>query len=153
MPSISHPETADILTVPSTEGSDPDPVRRVVLIDSRPERRAVMGVLVDQCPGLIMVGVAADLDGAATRIREQRADVAIVEIQMPVAEGLATIGALREQFPHLRIVVCSFHDDAATRQAAEVHGADAYLRKPLSARDLFALTVDPHAPLVGSTTP
>jgi DNA-binding NarL/FixJ family response regulator len=142
-----------MLTAPPAERSQADPVRRVVLIDSRPERRAIMGMLVDQCPGLITVGVAADLVGAETQIREQRVDVAIVEIQMPVAEGLATIRALREQFPQLRIVVCSFHDDAATRQAAQMHGADAYLSKPLSARDLFALTVDPDPCLVGSTTP
>lgn len=152
MPSKRHPEPPDPTNGPQTGHVDPEPARRVVLIDPRPERRALMGLLVEQCPGLSMVGVAADLGEAEAQVREQRADVAIIEIQMPVADGLAAIAALREQFPDLRIAVCSFHDDAPTREAARSQGADAYLSKPLSPRELFALAVGPR-PLVGTPTP
>lgn len=153
MPSESQPESPDLLNEPQTGVPESELVRRVVLIDPRPERRALMGLLVEQCPGLSMVGVAADLSEAEAQIREQRADVAIVEIQMPVADGLAAIAALREQFPDLRIAVCSFHDDPATHEAALSQGADAYLSKPLSPRELFALAVGPRAELVGTQTP
>jgi len=152
MPSVSSPEATELVPVPPVEHPDPA-LRRVVLIDPRPERRALMGLLVAQCPGLSVAGMAADLGEAETQIREKQADIAIVEIQMPVADGLAAIAALRAQFPDLRIAVCSFHDEAATREAARAQGADAYLSKPLSPRDLFAIAAGPHPALAGSPTP
>jgi DNA-binding response OmpR family regulator len=52
---------------------------------------------------------------------------------------LDTISALRDDFPDLAIIVCSFHADTTTRRAALDRGADAYLAKPLSLRDLRAV--------------
>jgi DNA-binding NarL/FixJ family response regulator len=62
--------------------------------------------------------------------------IVILDIQMPVEEGLNTIAVLRGRSPRLRIVVCSFHCEAATRQRALAHRADAYLVKPVGAADL-----------------
>lgn len=118
-------------------------MRRVVLIDPRQERRAITGQLIEGCPRLTVVGLTGSLGEAETQIRAEHADVALVEIQMPVAQGLATIGALRDQFPDLRIVVCSFHNDSATRAAARMHGADGYLTKPLHVEDLLVLVDGP----------
>jgi two-component system response regulator DesR len=133
------PSTKADLANPGTEDTGEHPVSRVVLIDPRPDRRAVMNFLVGRSPALTVVGLAGGLEEAEAQIRATNADVALVEIQMPVPEGLATIGALREAFPDLRIIVCSFHLDAATRDEAQVRGADGYLIKPVSIRDLAAL--------------
>jgi DNA-binding NarL/FixJ family response regulator len=105
-----------------------------------------MTMVVDRCPSLIVVGVAEGLSDAVEQIRTERADVALVEIQMPTAEGLVTIAALRQQFPALRIVVCSFQKDSVTREAAKAKGADGYLVKPLHVEDLLALVMAPPPP-------
>ena len=114
-----------------------------MLIDPREERRAVTKLLVERCLALTVVGLAGSFDEAETQIRAEQADVALVEIQMPVTQGLETIGALREKFPDLRIVVCSFHNDSATREAARTHGADGYLTKPLQVDELLLVVVGP----------
>jgi DNA-binding NarL/FixJ family response regulator len=114
-----------------------------VLVDPRQERRAVTSLLVERCQPLTVVGLAGSLAEAEAQIRAEQADIALVEIQMPVTEGLATIGGLREQFPDLRIVVCSFHDELATREAARGRGADGYLTKPLQVEDLVSLVAAP----------
>ena len=112
---------------------------RVVLIDPRPERRALMRVVVETGErGGIVVAEAATAKGAIGALDDSDVDAAVVEIQMPVAEGLKTIAALRTDHPSLVIVVCSFHDDASTRREAFVAGADGYLSKPVSPRDLQA---------------
>jgi two-component system response regulator CitB len=135
--------------LPATEGSacaDDSGVplpRRVVLIDPREERRAITNLIIKQCRPLTVVGLAASLGEAETQIRAEHAHAALVEIQMPVTQGLATINALRNQFPDLRIVVCSFHSDSATRDAARTHGADSYLTKPLQVEDLVHVLVGP----------
>lgn len=127
------------LHAPPSGDSGLPPIQRVVLVDPRQERRAITSLLVERCPQLSAVGLAGSLAEAETRIRAEQADIAIVEIQLPVTEGLVTIGALRELFPDLRIVVCSFHDDAATRDAARRHGADGYLTKPFRVEELLEL--------------
>lgn len=111
-------------------------MHRVVLIDPRHDRRAVMRLFLGQCTNVVTVGDAASLSAAETEIREGFADVVVLEIQMPVPEGLATIEALHQHFPNLHIVVCTFHDDAGTKAAATAAGADGYVMKPFSARDL-----------------
>jgi DNA-binding NarL/FixJ family response regulator len=102
-----------------------------------------MRFFVDHCPRLSVVGLAADVNEAADQIRAENADVALVEIQMPLEDGLTTIAALREQFPELRILVCSFLHDPATRDAAREHGADGYLAKPPHVVDLLGLVAGP----------
>jgi DNA-binding NarL/FixJ family response regulator len=125
------------------------PVRRVVVIDPREERRAITSLLLERSPRLEVVGSASNLAEARPSIREGHADVALVEIKMPVVDGLAAIGDLRAEFPTLGIVVSSFHDTASDRAAALERGADAYLRKPLDLDDLLALAdrrVEPREP-------
>lgn len=114
-------------------------VRRIVLIDPRPERRAITSSVVERSAALTVVGLAAGFADAEALIRSELADAAVVEIQMPVAEGLATIAAVRDAFPELRVVVCSFRDDVATREAARALGADGYLNKPLEVLALLDL--------------
>ncbi len=93
----------------------------------------VVGLVSDD---IIVVGTADSADAAVSAVDLYGATAVLVEIQLPVSEGLATIHALRAAYPAITIVVCSFHDDSRTRTAAMDAGADAYLVKPLSPRDL-----------------
>ncbi len=110
---------------------------RVLLVDARPERRELIRHLV-QGTGLagIDVGEAGSGAEAVELLDQADRDVAVVEIQMPVHEGLETIAALRRRSSDLRIVVCSFHRDPATKELALGGGADVYLDKPVSSKSL-----------------
>ena len=83
-----------------------------------------------------VVGYADGPVSAVDAVGRLNANVVVLEIQLPVTQGLDTISALRDDFPDLRIVVCSFHQDASTKRSAMERGVDAYLVKPLSSRDL-----------------
>jgi len=112
---------------------------RVVLIDVRSERRALMRRVLDLAAGDgTVVAEVTDASEALRAIADSDADVAVVEIQLPVDEGLAIIATLRAVHPTLVIVVCTFHHDAATQRQAAEAGADDYLVKPVSARQLRA---------------
>lgn len=83
--------------------------------------------------------VVAQADSPATALAaadRYDPDVVVLEIQMPIAAGLAAVAGLRAAHPSLVIVVCTFHRDPSTRRQALVAGADVYLAKPVSARDL-----------------
>jgi CheY-like chemotaxis protein len=113
---------------------------RVMLVDTRPERRLLVRQLVEST-GLAAtdIGEAASTAEAMELLNHQDRDVAVVEIQMPVSGGLETIAALRSRSPGLRIMVCSFRCDSATKERALAQGADAYLDKPVSTLRLKAL--------------
>jgi DNA-binding NarL/FixJ family response regulator len=133
---LSPPADLEVDRAPDLGTESP---HRIVLIDPRDERRAITCRVVEGCTQLTVVGSVAGLAEAELQIRTERADLALLEIQMPVEQGLEAVAALRQHFPHLRIVVCSFHGDRATREAARLHGADGYLTKPLEVADLLAL--------------
>ena len=109
---------------------------RVVAVDSRSERRQVIRRLLEHSfkPGEI---AEADSRLSAIELVERcRPDLVVIEVQMPLEEGLETITALSLLTPRPRIVVCSFHRDAATMLAALDRGADAYVTKPAGSVEL-----------------
>ena len=113
---------------------------RVVVIDDRHDRRQLMSYVVEQAGDDVrVVGYADGPVSAVEAVDRLNANAAVLEIQLPVLQGLDTISALRDDFPALRIIVCSFHQDGTTKRAAQARGADAYLVKPLSPRDLHRL--------------
>ena len=119
------------------DADDADDVR-VVLVDGRPDRRGVVRYLVEGIEAVVVVGEAGTQAHALTCVDESRADVVVLDIQMPLDEGLATVAALRAHSPRLGIIVCSFHVDPDTKRRALDLGADAYLDKPVSALDVTA---------------
>jgi CheY-like chemotaxis protein len=125
------------LQVVAVAEAEPEDVR-VVAVDTRGERRRVMRQLLEVSfrPGEI---AEADSQAVAIELVERcHPDLVVLEIQMPLDEGLDTIAALRLMSPRPRIVVCSFHRDPATIQSAYDRGADAYVTKPASAEQLRA---------------
>ncbi len=111
---------------------------RVVAIDSRSERRQVMRRMLEQCfePGEI--AEAGSREVAVELVGRCHPEVVVLEVAMPLEEGLDTITALRLMSPPPRIVVCSFRHDAVTVQAALDRGADSYVTKPVGLADLRA---------------
>ncbi|MFN2502826.1 MAG: response regulator [Acidimicrobiales bacterium] len=117
----------------------PTPASRVVLVDARDDRRQLMRNVVggDDAKSLL-VGEADSSAAALAVVSEQQADVVILDVQMPLSEGLVTIAALRQSHPHLGIIVCSFDLDQATVQRVLDQGADMCLAKPVGRMDVLA---------------
>ena len=75
--------------MPISEDHAPAPTLRVVLVDTRDERRGLMRNLVDGSEsGASVVAEAGDRDAALLMVDEQRADVVLLDVQMPIADGL-----------------------------------------------------------------
>ena len=135
----SQTDTSSETVPPISEPEAVEPRIRVVLVDARADRRSVMRQ-VFQHSG-VDAGVVAEANGSAdavVMVEQHHADLAVVELSLPVADGVATIAELRQRFPHLAIVVISFNSDAAVKDEVTAAGADAYLVKPVNARDVVA---------------
>lgn len=131
---------------------------RAVLVDSRAERRPLMRLLVEgDGTRTAVVGEADSADAALAVVEAERADVAVVDIRMPEAEGLRTIRELRRSFPKVGVVVCSFDIDKATEMDALAEGAHALVAKPASRHAMqtaldaaCAAALDADAPIAAS---
>lgn len=121
----------------ATTQAEPENVR-VVAVDTRSERRGVIRNLLERSFEPEEIAEADSRAAAVELVERCQPDLVLLEIQMPLEEGLDTIEAVRLISPRPRIVVCSFRRDPATIQRALDRGADAYLAKPTSPSELRA---------------
>jgi DNA-binding NarL/FixJ family response regulator len=112
---------------------------RVVLVDARPERRAVMRQMFEHSNVLAtVVGEADNTTEAVVAVEGRATDLVVIDLRTPEQDGLDAVAALHRRFPPLVILVCSFNSDPVIRRRALDGGADAYLLKPVSAREVMA---------------
>ncbi len=102
---------------------------RVFLCDDVAEIRVLLRFTVEEDPALVIVGEAADGDGAVRGVVDTRADVILLDVSMPGMDGLEAIGRIREESPDTRIVVLSGFSASRLGEAALKAGADRYLEK------------------------
>jgi len=65
-----------------------------------------------------------------------RPDVALMDMQMPILDGLQTTRLLRSQFPSVRVVIISMHDDPSLVNTVMADGAHSYLLKNTSPEEM-----------------
>jgi DNA-binding NarL/FixJ family response regulator len=125
---------------------------RIVLADDHPVVLNGLRNLIQAEDDLDLVGEASTGLSALKVIREQRPDVAVVDISMPELNGIMLSRRIAEEMPAIRLLVLTLHEDRAyLRQALEA-GVLGYVLKRSAAENLVhairavvigALYVDP----------
>src|SRR2546422_11538512 len=102
----------------------PEPIR-VVIADDTPEIRLLLRVVLRRAPDLELVGEAADGAEAVKIATELRPDVIVLDLAMPVMDGLQAIPLLAERTPETKILILTGFDRSGLREDAERAGAHA----------------------------
>ena len=108
-------------------GSVPS-VRVFLLDDHEVVRRGVAEVLEDD-PGIVVVGEAGSVAEALARVPAVRPDVTVVDMRLPDGDGAEVCRRLRARVPGLRCMVLTSYADADAVAAAVAAGASGYLLK------------------------
>ncbi|MEW6238058.1 MAG: response regulator [Candidatus Omnitrophota bacterium] len=86
----------------------------------------------------LSVECAANGRTALQKAREMDFDIAILDYWMPEMDGLATLKKLREECPHLHVIMLTGHGDVKSGVEAMKQGAKDYLEKPADLQELLA---------------
>jgi len=117
--------------------------RRVVLIDDAAAVRLLLRCAIDTIPGYEVVGEAADGKEGVELVRQARPDIAIVDLAMPVMDGLAAIPLILEGGT-VKVVALSGFDRDRMEPAARAAGAHAYLEKGSTLTDMASVLAALH---------
>jgi YesN/AraC family two-component response regulator len=101
----------------------------VAIADDNEGVRTLLEVLIDLDDRLELVGVAADGRAAIELVAGTSPHVVLLDLSMPVLDGLQVLTALRETNPATRVVVYSGFSGAEVQEAARRAGAVDYLVK------------------------
>jgi DNA-binding NarL/FixJ family response regulator len=112
-----------------------DPVRVLVVDDQQLIRESIASLL-DIQPGISIVGTAADGRDAVEQALTVHPDVVLMDVRMPVMDGIDAVAVLRTRLPSCRVVMLTTFDDEAYVVDALRAGASGYLLKDLPAADL-----------------
>ncbi|MBO0898685.1 response regulator transcription factor [Cellulomonas sp. zg-ZUI199] len=114
---------------------------RVLLADDQALFREALTTLLEVQPGIQVVGEAADGEEAVRASAAARPDVVLMDLRMPVLDGIAATARLRTEQPDVRVIALTTFDDDEDVLAALRAGAVGYLLKDVSAARLVEALV------------
>ncbi len=109
---------------------------RIVLADDHPIVLDGLRNLIRAEPDFALVGEAASGLSALKIIREQRPDVAVLDISMPELNGIVLSRRLAGEMPTLRLLVLTLHEDRAYLNQALEAGVRGYVLKRSAVENL-----------------
>jgi DNA-binding NarL/FixJ family response regulator len=106
-----------------------EPPLRIVIADDQASVREGLVLLLGGLPGIEVVGAAADGQQALELVAEHKPDAILLDLHMPVLDGIGATRRLAAEHPDVAIVVLTtFADDSSVLDALQA-GARSYLTK------------------------
>jgi DNA-binding NarL/FixJ family response regulator len=109
----------------------------VLAADDHPLIRAGLVAFLGTEPGLKVVAEAGNGEEALEKYRELRPDIVLMDLSMPVMDGLSATKAILEEFPNARIIVLTTYGGDEDIHRALDAGAVGYLVKDMVVADIL----------------
>ena len=102
---------------------------RIVVADDQPLVRAGVCNLLSCNPTWHICGEAGDGEEAVEKVRNLKPDVIVLDIRMPVMDGIAAARTIRQISPATKILIFSMDDGEQVYAEVRQAGADAFVSK------------------------
>jgi len=118
---------------------------RVLLADDHAVVRAGIRQFLEQANDIEVVAEADDGQEAMDLIKEHQPDVAVLDIQMPKASGIEVTRWVREHHREVGVLILTAYDDDPYVMAVLQAGANGYVLKTASPKEIIRAVRDVHA--------
>ena len=115
---------------------------RVLLVDDHALLRTGVANIINQEPDLHVVAEAENGLEAIAAFERHAPDVTLLDLRMPVMEGVEAVRQIRERDPRARVIVLTTYDTDDEISQALKAGAKAYVLKDIAAEDLVGCIRD-----------
>lgn len=109
---------------------------KVLLVDDQGLIRQGLRALLELEPDLEIVGEAENGEQAINLVAQFQPDVVLLDIRMPIMDGVAATREIQKRFPKTKILVLTTFDDDEYVSAALQNGAMGYLLKDTPSEEL-----------------
>jgi DNA-binding NarL/FixJ family response regulator len=113
-----------------------EPTLRIVIADDQNSVREGLVLLLGMMPGIDVVASAANGEEAIELVERHHPDAILLDLHMPVLDGVETAKILTAQHPDVAIVILTTYADDTTVLAALRAGARGYLTKDADRADI-----------------
>jgi DNA-binding NarL/FixJ family response regulator len=130
-------------------------VIRVLVVDDHTILRDALATFFETCDDLLLVGQAGDGLQAIAACNELQPDIVLMDLLMPVMDGVTATRAICQQHPHIKILILTSLADQVQVQEALTAGASGCLLKNTSIMalaDTVRAISGQHPPYVDATS-
>ncbi len=117
---------------------------RVAIVDDQPIIRSGLSAFIRSAEGLLLVGEAMDGVEGIQLCDLVRPDVVLMDLKMPVMDGIEASRLIRERWPDTQVILMSSFVEKGLAQSALDAGASGYLIKDITAEELVAAIQKTH---------
>ena len=115
------------------------PKVRVLLVDDHELTRFSLSLALRNQADIELVGLAGNGQEAIEMVEFHQPDVVIIDLQMPVMDGLSASLHIKSIFPSTKIIAYSSLEDPQTEVMIQSAKIDAFCKKDTGTNDLIAL--------------
>ena len=109
----------------------------ILLVDDHQVLLDGVAALLAKVPEMHVVAIAHNGVEALAVVRSMPVDVVLLDINMPVMDGLATCEAIKDEWPHVKVIAMSMHGEGRLVKAMLDKGANGYLLKNCGGDELL----------------
>ena len=112
-------------------------VTQLVIADDSPRARHGLRAILTTRSDLEVVGEASQGDDAILLVEARQPDVVLLDVRMPVLDGIQAAQTIKKRWPKVRVVLISMYADYQSEALSA--GADAFLVKGCPAEELLSI--------------
>ena len=110
---------------------------RIIVVDDSPLYRGTICNMLAKEPNLQVIAEADDGLFAVQAVEKHKPDVVLMDVSMPVLNGIDATWIIKSKFPDVRVIVLSMHDLESISEAACKAGACWCLSKGCSSNEII----------------
>lgn len=111
---------------------------KLLLVDDQDLIRESLHIVLDMDPDISVVGLAENGCAALKQCEEHQPDVVLMDIHMPVMDGVEATRQIKSQWPNIRVIILTTFQEISYVVDALGAGAEGYLLKAIHPKDLAA---------------